>query len=263
MRIIWPSYGDPQPFLVGCETAVFTDDVTWYPVQNMVAGWSPLGDMPEMPLPRTAISWNVLLGFVPGSVGPVRYYHEFVAIPIAGGVRENPVGAIVPEMALSNQVPVMPYPINYDSAQLMEDPQPEMVDETLEKMPSPGVPNATNAFACGFRKKWNAVQGLPRQMTGQIELWVESSSRFVVSGRTLDKDGLTLGACSVVAMETGKVLPSTNPNANPVVATTTSDSSGNYVVQVQKNVPHWLLAYKDGSPDVAGLTVDTVVPAVA
>lgn len=82
---------------------------------------------------------------------------------------------------------------------------------------------------------------------------------WVITGITRDSTGATLGNCRVVALEVGRIEVS---NA-PVVAETISDGSGNYSLTVPMNVAYWVVAYKPGSPDVGGVSLNTVVPVAA
>lgn len=86
--------------------------------------------------------------------------------------------------------------------------------------------------------------------------FVESSVRWLLSGVTKDSAGATLGNCRVVIFETGRIVVC----CMPVVAETISDGSGNYAVEVPGNTGYQAIAYKPGSPDVAGVTVNTIVP---
>lgn len=89
-----------------------------------------------------------------------------------------------------------------------------------------------------------------------MDTFVESTSRWVLSGVTKDSSGAALGSCRVVVLETGRI----GIGQLPVVAETISDGSGNYSVPVASNTAHWEIAYKAGSPDVAGATVNNVTP---
>ena len=71
---------------------------------------------------------------------------------------------------------------------------------------------------------------------------------WTISGVTKDSTGAVLGSCQVIVFRTSD---------NTVIATTTSDANGNYSVNVGQS-DHYGVAYKAGSPDVAGTTVNTV-----
>jgi hypothetical protein len=86
-------------------------------------------------------------------------------------------------------------------------------------------------------------------------LW--AAQRWVLTGITKDSTGAALGNCRVVVLETGRLAV----NAAPIVAETISDGSGNYSVDVPMNTMYEAIAYKPGSPDVAGITRNDLTPA--
>lgn len=104
-----------------------------------------------------------------------------------------------------------------------------------------------------------------------MDMFAESAQRWLMAGVTKDSGGAALGDCRVIVHNTGQLgvnlqaqpddeapLPP-NPG-DPEVAETMSDGSGNYAVEVPQNTAYQLTAYKKGSPDVAGITRDDVVP---
>lgn len=96
-----------------------------------------------------------------------------------------------------------------------------------------------------------------RALMGAIGSDVPSStSRWQVSGVTRDSGGAALANCRVVLLETGRIAM----GATPVVAETVSDGSGTYVMEVPLNTTYQAIAYKPGSPDVAGITRNDLTP---
>jgi hypothetical protein len=77
-------------------------------------------------------------------------------------------------------------------------------------------------------------------------------------GVTKDGTGAALGGCRVVVFETGRIAK----DGAPIIAETISDGSGNYSVEVPGNKAYQAIAYKPGSPDVAGVTRNDLVPMV-
>ena len=78
--------------------------------------------------------------------------------------------------------------------------------------------------------------------------------RFGISGVTRDSTGVALGSCEVRLFKADA--------SEALVATTTSDGSGNYSFSLGINSGYyWIEAYKSGSPDVAGTSVRTLVAA--
>jgi hypothetical protein len=92
--------------------------------------------------------------------------------------------------------------------------------------------------------------------TPLINPFEQATDRFVIAGITKDGTGSALGGCRVVALETGRLAVS----GCPIVAETISDGGGNYSIEVPLNTAYELIAYKPGSPDVAGITRSDVVP---
>lgn len=112
------------------------------------------------------------------------------------------------------------------------------------------------------RDAWTVRKTMPWATTvfiRNVQLEGESG-RWLIEGVTRDSTGTALGSCRVVAMRSDKIAINQDIQANPVVADLTSDGSGNFSAQVGANVPHQLTAYKAGSPDVAGVTVNNVMP---
>jgi hypothetical protein len=73
---------------------------------------------------------------------------------------------------------------------------------------------------------------------------------FSISGQTLDGSGAALADCEVTLL---------TPHPETEFAETRSDGSGNYTFTVPYNSWGWqIAAYKVGSPDLAGITVDTL-----
>ena len=76
-----------------------------------------------------------------------------------------------------------------------------------------------------------------------------SSNFFVLNGITKDSSGAVLGNCVVMLFRTGD---------DTVESETVSDGSGNYSFTRGNNLAAYCVAYKSGSPDVAGTTVNTL-----
>ena len=73
-----------------------------------------------------------------------------------------------------------------------------------------------------------------------------------ITGVTRDGTGAALGSCVVDLFYTSN---------DTLRAQTTSDGSGNYSFIVGPGAKHYMVAYKPGSPDLAGTTVNTIEPA--
>jgi hypothetical protein len=84
-----------------------------------------------------------------------------------------------------------------------------------------------------------------------------ASERWGISGVTKDSTGAALGACRVIARESGRMELD---GAESEVGETVSDGSGNYSIEVPLNTAYQLTGYKAGAPDVAGITRADVTP---
>jgi hypothetical protein len=73
---------------------------------------------------------------------------------------------------------------------------------------------------------------------------------YSITGVTKDSNGAALATAIVRLYRTAD---------DSYVHQTTSDANGNYVIPASQNLQHYCNAYKAGSPDVAGTTVNTLV----
>jgi len=78
-----------------------------------------------------------------------------------------------------------------------------------------------------------------------------SGALGIISGVTVDQFWQPLGGCRVLAFTTA---------TNTLIGQTTSDPvTGAYSLPVPRGVTHFLVAYKVGSPDLSGTTVNTLI----
>lgn len=77
------------------------------------------------------------------------------------------------------------------------------------------------------------------------------ATSIYVTGITRDSAGAALGGCIVQLFRTVDDAP---------FGETTSDGAGNYSIVAPVGGPFYLVAYKAGAPDVAGTTVNTLIP---
>ena len=81
-------------------------------------------------------------------------------------------------------------------------------------------------------------------------LWEEAFRAWSLSGQTLDASSAALPGCVVDLFVT---------QSDTRVGTTISDGSANFTIPVGFNSANfYMVAYKPGSPDVAGTTVNTL-----
>lgn len=84
-------------------------------------------------------------------------------------------------------------------------------------------------------------------------LWKElqGTLRMTMSGITRDSAGAILGTCRVMIFRT---------EDNSFVAETVSDGSGAWSIVLLKGGPFFQVCYKVGAPDLAGTSLNTLVP---
>jgi hypothetical protein len=99
--------------------------------------------------------------------------------------------------------------------------------------------------------KWTTKNSAPQyiKLNSQKD---KVKQKWVISGVTKDSTGANLGNCIVQLF---------NSNDDTYIGEVISDSSGNYQFTLNGNVnPKYAVAYLVGSPDVAGTTVNTLLP---
>ena len=76
-------------------------------------------------------------------------------------------------------------------------------------------------------------------------------ANFRLSGVTRDSGGTAIGACRVELFVTARDV---------AIAETVSDASGNFAFDMPGTGPFYLIAYKAGGTDLAGTTINTLMP---
>ena len=81
--------------------------------------------------------------------------------------------------------------------------------------------------------------------------------RAVISGITYDATGIPLGGCTVTVLDV-----TATPDVQ--VACVISEANGTYAVEVPDYAGKLfqVIAYLPGSPDVAGVTANTIIPSL-
>lgn len=100
---------------------------------------------------------------------------------------------------------------------------------------------------------------LPRTLAVASVKEVRLGSRYLITGVTKDQTGAVLGNCVCEAFEAVNTTNTNNPKGR-LVGMTTSDANGNYSIEVYSSstATFNVDAYKAGSPDVAGTTLNTL-----
>lgn len=100
----------------------------------------------------------------------------------------------------------------------------------------------------------------PSQFTAEATF--RQQIHYLITGQTLNNFGAPLGNCTVSIFQTISATATESQPQGRLVGSTVSDSNGNYSVEVQAdpNITFQAVAYLPGSPDVAGVTVNTLTP---
>jgi hypothetical protein len=236
----------------------------WFVLQGELG----VDKMPGFPVPRAMIGQHDWYGIKPRTTGPkVMSGGECVMLDIGAKPVDPFVDPIQRWLNSVFQVDKAGFMMSlYDAktigapeafAQFMV-PEPETMGNPMVNIPRGAV------YRSGLAKR-TTMPVLPDSFgrLTALDSFVESSGRWRVAGVTRDGAGAALGSCRVVLMESGMIVLDPARQNNPIVGDATSDGSGNYSIAVGKPVPHQAIAYLAGSPDVAGVTVNTVIPTEA
>jgi hypothetical protein len=210
---------------------------------NPLAGASVslLGNPPDWALPMTAhqrlYQWP--------DVGPVNYSRARY------GKSAAPV-----EIASRDQDWPMPEtlaPLGYDGAAIFgADLERVVVQPRPEIMQMEG------------KSLWSVRTELPVTMLMRRGVLMQDSGivRYTIDGVTRNGAGAALAGCTVTLFDAGELAVGWNPDAmaDPVAATTVSDGAGQFHFEVRTPGNYQMQAYLSGSPDLAGVTVNTVHP---
>ena len=89
--------------------------------------------------------------------------------------------------------------------------------------------------------------------------WTYANKEFYFVGTTKTGAGVALANCRVTLLDSSRFSTAFYTFGQDIVRQQVSDGSGNFSIQA-RNSDHMLIAYKDGSPELGGLTRDDVVP---
>jgi hypothetical protein len=101
----------------------------------------------------------------------------------------------------------------------------------------------------------NAGHGIPARGIAAVRGFLNGDNAYFeypysIAGVTRDASAAPLGNCMVTIFRTAD---------NSVAAQGPSDANGAYRFPASPVIQHQIMAYLPGSPDVAGMTVNTVV----
>lgn len=274
MRILLPTLPEP------------TDQV----IQNLTIGDTPLGPafelwqelgvnwqgemclqgewttsrMPGFPVPRAMIGWNPYFALA-SSIGPMAIQGgAVVMVPI--GPAPSVSRQIDPAIAaLYSQVPQDSNGELYGLGVMLPSQSEPAFDRVLSNVPADVIAPLTiprrevrNRGSLGVL----TVAAMPAEF-GRVVVPLyeapQSYSVFQLTGTTRDGTGALLGNCRVIAYQSGTRYVDAGAK---VIAETVSDGSGAFTMLL-RNIDYQLIAYKEGSPDLGGLTRQDVTPVVA
>jgi len=265
MQIILPLLPDPTDIVIqGEQTVVYTPVVSMLsPVlQGQVIGNTVF----DTSIPAALIGQPDWYGILPRQVGPMRVGGGEIVMQDIG---RQPVNVFVDPIQrwLSSvfQIDQTGFMLSLYDAKTIGAPEPIaqfMVPEP-ETMGNPVVNIPRGAIARSGLAKRITMPVLPDSFGRHtiMDSFVETTRKWFISGITKDGTSTPVVSCRVIAMQTNKVIFSVDAYANPIVADIISSAAdGSYLIQVNNNGPFWLIGYKDDTTDLAGSTINEVIP---
>ena len=264
MKIILSLIPDPADVVIQGEQTVLNYAPSASMLSPVLQG-QVIGDVAlDQPIPQAMIGQSDWYGIRPRTIGPMRMAGGMIGMLDIG---KNPVDVFVdPIQRWLNsvfQVDKAGFMLTlYDTDVLGAQeafyeymvPEPETMGNPVISIPRGAV------YRSGLAKR-TTVSVLPDSFGAHLlERFVETTRRWFLIGVTKDSTGAALGNCRVNVMQTDKIVMNPDILGNPIIADVVSDGGGNYSVQTSNNRPFQIMDYKTGSPDVAGITVNTVIP---
>lgn len=269
MPIILSCLPDPIDIVVQGEQTVIVAAISTAPLALMpvIQGGQSLTDLVGFPVPRAMIGQHDWYGALPRQIGPMVYGStgDVVMLTIGTPIYANPTIDPIQrwlESALPTDLTGQWFDLSADILGAFEavTDMLSMAVGPLNPLTMP-IPNPA-IVASGLVKNITAPV-IPPSFGGHfMENFVDSTQKFLLSGVTRNSSGVAIGGCRVVVLETGKIVANNDPYANPYAGETTSDGSGNFSIQVSDQGPYQMIAYLPGSPDIAGITLNSLTPAM-
>ena len=262
MRVIQYVLQDPTDYVLAGKTIgdfPMGEEVVPRPLEPVLQGQSCCG-MPEFPVPRAMIGWNPYTP-MPSEIGPMAISGGLVGmVPIGPAKAVNPIIDPVQRFLMSA------LPMDATGTLLNTDvvlgyqeipPSRLVAGEIVLSVPPPPAMPRREIVDSGLVKRLTA-SALPPEFGRKIYDNTQSGQSFTLTGITKTGAGVALGNCRVVSYQSGWRYVD---NAPVVIAETVSDGSGNFTLNL-RNIDYQLTAYQEGSPDLAGITRQDVVPTV-
>lgn len=229
--------------------------------ENCLQGEWWTSRIPEIPVPRAMIGWNPYTPW-PDQIGPMAIQGGMVGMVPIGPPPTIPVQIDPVIAALYSQVPQDSNGEMYGLYEILPSQQAPEFD-VVQMAPSIAAPtpvlNLRGEVKNSGLLKVMTSANLPATFGLNVYPSPTSYQAFTLTGTTTDGTGAALGNCRVVAYQTGWQYVGNPP---VVIAETVSDGSGAFSLLL-RNIDYQLSAYKAGSPDLAGITKNTVTPVAA
>jgi hypothetical protein len=261
LRVIQYIPKDPTDYVLAGKTIgdfPMGEEVVPWPLEPVLQGES-INDLFGDPVPRAMIGWNPYTPW-PTEIGPMAISGGLVGMVPIGPVK--PVSPIIdPVQRFLNSMLALDATGAYTPADVLlgyqEVPWSWLVAGENGFGPSLSAVPRREIVDSGIVNKLTAGTLAP-EFGQKIYDFTQSGQSFTLVGLTKTGAGVALGGCRVIALQAGWRYVD---NAPVVIAETTSDGSGNFTLNL-RNIDYQLTAYKEGSPDVAGITRQDVVPTV-
>jgi len=237
--------------------------VNWQGEMCLQGEWTT-SRMPGFPVPRALVGWNPYFA-QPDSIGPMAIQGgQVVMVPIGPAKPVNPMIDLT-ERWLYSQVPLDSNgALRFDGLQLPSLPAPAF-DRVLTAVPMADptpVLNPRREVKDSGLLKVITSSNLPDNFGRVIQLLYQpqvSYQVFTLTGTTVNGSGAAVGNARVIAYQSGWRYVDAGTK---IIAETISDGSGNFTMLL-RNIDYQLVAYKEGTPDLGGLTRQDVTPVVA
>ena len=239
--------------------------VAWHG-ENVLQGEWVTSRMPGFAVPRALVGWNPYFA-KPESIGPMATSNGRVGmVPIGPAKPASPL--IDPAIQwLYSQVPQDSNGELYGLEVMLPSPSAPAFDRVLSSdntlaAPTPLIANPRREVKDSGLLKVITSTTLPDNFGRVIQLLYppqQSYQVFLLTGTTVDETSVPVPDCRVIAYQSGWRYVEAGPK---IIAETVSDGVGNFTMLL-RNIDYQLVAYKEGAPDLGGLTRQDVTPIVA
>lgn len=219
--------------------------------------------MPEIPVPRAMIGWNPYFAQA-SSIGPMAIQGGAVIMVPIGAPKPTPIQIDPAIAALYSKVPQDATGELYGLGIMLPSPSAPALDMVLSAVPledpTPILNPRREIMDSGLLKVITS-SNLPDNFgLAMIPLHADQVSYqvFTLTGTTRDELGVAVPNVRVIAYQSGTRYVDAGAK---IIAETVSDGAGNFSMLL-RNIDYQLVAYKEGAPDLGGLTRQDVTPVV-